>query len=137
PEETFVGEDGATYAFYSIAYDATGNVEPLKTEADATTSITVSTEDEGSLPERVTLTHPYPNPASTTMTVPFGLPTAAEAEIEVYDLLGRRVAQLATGDHAAGWHTLRWDVNRLASGVYILRLRADGVSETQRVTVVR
>ncbi|MEM6783237.1 MAG: T9SS type A sorting domain-containing protein [Bacteroidota bacterium] len=137
PEETFVGEDGSTYAFFSIAYDATGNAEPLKTVADASTTVAVAAENDPSLPERVTLTQPYPNPASSAMTVPFGLPSAGTAEIEVFDLLGRRVVQLATGDQAAGWHTLQWDVSRLASGVYVLRLRADGVSETRRVTVVR
>ncbi|MEL6445752.1 MAG: T9SS type A sorting domain-containing protein, partial [Bacteroidota bacterium] len=134
---TFVGRNGGSYAFYSIASDFAGNVEPPKTDAEATTTVVVSTEDDAGLPERVTLTQPYPNPASSAMTVPFGLPAAGKAEIEVFDLLGRRVAQLATGDQAAGWHTLRWDVSRLASGVYVLRLRADGVAETRRVTVVR
>ena len=44
--------------------------------------------------------------------------------LEVFDMVGRRVATLAEGSQAAGYHTATFDGRALASGAYIYRLRA-------------
>ncbi|MEO0858659.1 MAG: PA domain-containing protein [Bacteroidota bacterium] len=79
----------------------------------------------------------YPNPVSTTAQVGFTLPTAEQARVEVYDLLGRRVAVVAEGVRPAGTHTVTLDVTGLPSGVYVVRLATPSVALTERVTVVR
>ncbi|MEL6446112.1 MAG: T9SS type A sorting domain-containing protein [Bacteroidota bacterium] len=79
----------------------------------------------------------YPNPVSTTAQVDFSLPTAEEARVEVYDLLGRRVAVVAEGVRPAGTHTVTLDATGLPSGVYVVRLSTPSVALTERVTVVR
>jgi hypothetical protein len=53
--------------------------------------------------------------------------------LEVYDVLGRRVATLAEGRHGAGHHAVTWDADGLASGIYLCRLKAvpaEGSEET-------
>ncbi len=87
--------------------------------------------------EVLTLEAPHPNPLRSGATVSFMLPEAENATLELFDLLGRRVATLAEGPHAAGSHAARLDAAALPSGVYVLRLTAGGHSATQRVTVVR
>ncbi len=88
------------------------------------------------LPEEVRLTS-YPNPAGRRATVEYALPEAREVTLQVYDVLGRRVATLEQGRKKAGRHTARLETGRLSSGVYFGRLEAGGETRTQKITVVR
>ena len=86
----------------------------------------------------VGLSAPVPNPTAGTSRVRYTLAEAGAARLAVYDALGRRVAVLASGDHAAGPHAAPLDGARLAPGVYVVRLTADdGTAEAVRLTVVR
>ncbi|MEM1041281.1 MAG: S8 family serine peptidase [Bacteroidota bacterium] len=97
----------------------------------------VDTEAEGGVAEAVALAPSYPNPFASSTSVRYALPRPAEARLDVFDALGRRVATLAEGVQAAGDHEATWSADGLASGVYVLRLSAGGTVETQRVTLVR
>ncbi len=81
------------------------------------------------LPQKFALTALYPNPFNPVITAEVALPRAAELEVRVYDLLGREVAVLARGIHAAGHHRLTFDGSHNASGVYFLRVRVPGEME--------
>jgi poly(3-hydroxybutyrate) depolymerase len=75
----------------------------------------------------------YPNPFSDEVTVVFDLGAPSEATLEVFDVLGRRVAVVAEGVREAGTHEVRWagggaSGSRLASGLYVLRLTARPLS---------
>jgi endonuclease/exonuclease/phosphatase family metal-dependent hydrolase len=76
---------------------------------------------------------PSPFGLSTTLTVT--LARAAVVRLDVVDVLGRTVAVLLDGTLAAGDHPARLDGARLAPGVYVARLTADGRTATQ--TLVR
>lgn len=97
---------------------------------------TVSSEQDG---EAVAfgLDALYPNPTTGASTLGFSLPTAETVSVEVYDLLGRRVATAAEGAFAAGRHTIALATEGLAGGTYLVRLRAGQHVETTRLTVVR
>ena len=138
-EDVFVGEPDSSYAFYSIATDAAGNTEPAKTQGEASTGVVVAGEAASSLPAVLTLAAPFPNPvpASGALSLTFGLPSPGVADVRVFDVRGRELASLASGDRAAGWHTVRWDLRGVASGVYVVRVLADGEARTRTVTVVR
>lgn len=97
----------------------------------------VSNEAAGGAVERLALEASYPNPFASSTTLRYALPEAAEVRLEVFDALGRRVAVLAEGAHAAGPHAAMWDARGLASGVYVARLVSDGVVETRRLTLLR
>ncbi|WP_420455050.1 T9SS type A sorting domain-containing protein [Rubrivirga sp.] len=79
----------------------------------------------------------HPNPVGGRATVPFALAAAGPARVRVVDVLGREVAVLADGPHAAGEHSVGLDGGRLAAGVYVVVLDAGGQRATQTVTVVR
>ena len=78
----------------------------------------------------------YPNPAQSRATVRYALPDKQEATIRLYDVLGRQV-QTVLNKKQEGRHQRTLDVGALPSGVYFLRLRAGGETETQRLTVVQ
>ena len=75
------------------------------------------------LPSRVRLQQNYPNPFNPSTTIRFELPESDVVTLEVFDLLGRKVATLIdSGQFAAGSHSAVFDGARVASGVYIYRL---------------
>ena len=79
-----------------------------------------------------------PNPFSNRTEIRFTLPEAQDVTVEVYDLVGRRVALLADGQPmAAQAHRLPFEAADLASGTYLVVLRTPSHSEAQQITVVR
>lgn len=78
-----------------------------------------------------------PNPAPSGARLTFRLPDATSVRLAVYDALGREVAVLAEGPHAAGPHEVALDAHALAPGVYLARLTAGDRSATARLTVTR
>lgn len=79
----------------------------------------------------------FPSPAKNSASLEYTLPTATDVRIDVYDLLGRHVAAIGSGPQPAGWVDMRIDTSPWASGVYFVRLLADGQVYTRRLSVVR
>ena len=90
------------------------------------------------LPQGYLLSAPYPNPFSPRAVVPFEVPEAARVRLTLVDIFGREVAILLNRQVAAGTHEAVLDGGRLASGVYLVRLEAEGiVHATQKVLLLR
>ena len=85
----------------------------------------------------VTLEAPRPNPFRGRTELAFTLDAPADAALAVYDLLGREVARLADGPHAAGEHRVAFDATGLAAGVYVARLVTGEQAVVRRLTIVR
>ena len=79
----------------------------------------------------------YPNPFNPVTTIRYAVPEAGPVRLDVFDLLGRRVAVLVDGFRAAGSHTAVFDAARLPSGTYLYRLRAAGRVETRTMVLVK
>ena len=95
-------------------------------------------KDGGSeLPKSIVLRQNYPNPFNPTTIIRYELPQAAQVRLEVYDMAGRQVAELVSGQVAAGLHTVNFDASDLSSGVYMYRLQAGSTMLTRKLTVVK
>lgn len=112
----------------NATYTATFELVPSDT--------TVST-DGPALAPGVLLAQPSPNPARDRVAFAFMAPRAGDAQLEVYDLAGHRLATLASGHHAAGAHRVTWNASGTRPGVYLARLRVGAREETRRLVVVR
>jgi len=64
----------------------------------------------------------YPNPFNPTTTIAFFLPEAGDVTLEIYNLKGQLVKQLIDEKKSAGKHTIEWDGQNAASGIYLTRL---------------
>lgn len=86
-------------------------------------------DDFLTMKDGVTLSQNYPNPAinSTTIHVNF---TAAEAELRVYNVLGKLIEARPIVEK-----TIVLDVRSYEPGVYLYTLEADGEKLTRRMTV--
>ena len=83
-----------------------------------------------------------PNPLTRTSSLRLGLPTQASVEVVLFDVQGRLVRKLVTGELAAGFHELRWDGedgnrNRVGAGVYFCSISVNGKKVVRRAVVVR
>lgn len=79
----------------------------------------------------------YPNPFNPVTQIRFSLPESANVTLEVFDLLGRRVAILASEQLSAGIHHITFDASGLASGVYMYRLRAGSEIRIRKMTLIQ
>ena len=96
-----------------------------------------ATATEGSAAAVFALDAPAPNPARGAAALTYSLAEAGAARLSVVDLLGREVAVLAEGTLAAGRHEATVETQRLAPGVYVVRLSAGAQTATRRLIVVR
>lgn len=94
------------------------------------------------LPTHLVVHAPKPNPFNPQVTLSFELPRHTDVVVlEFFDVAGRRVRSLSASSLAPGAHEFTWNGaddsgQRLSSGLYFARLRADGEEVTHRVMMV-
>lgn len=120
-----------------IAIDKNNN-ESVSTQK-VNVDITTSSESFGmDVPTTFALRQNYPNPFNPSTTIKFDVPEQAHVKINVFDVMGRRVATLVDQNMSAGYHSIAFDASRLASGTYIYTFESDkGTRFTQRMTLVK
>lgn len=99
---------------------------------------TTSTEQKETLPMELALSQNFPNPFNPSTQIGYALPEQSVVRLDVYDVLGRRVASLINGEmQTAGRYTVSFDAASLASGVYIYRLTAGSQVITKRMLLIK
>ncbi len=89
------------------------------------------------LPRDYALSSAYPNPFNPTTTLTFSLPVDTEVSLSIYNLQGREVSTLISGYRDAGYHSVVWDANSYASGVYFVKMVAGEYVTTQKLMLVK
>ncbi len=89
------------------------------------------------LPEKFALFQNYPNPFNPTTTIRYSLPQATDVRIEIYNIIGQRVATLFDGNKQAGYHTVTWLADDYPSGVYFARLETRTRSESIKMVLLK
>jgi hypothetical protein len=91
------------------------------------------------LPKDYALAQNYPNPFNPTTIIQYDLPSPSLVRLEVFDMLGRKVASLVNATQSAGTHTytLRASAFSLSSGVYFYRLQAGEYAQTRKMVLVK
>ena len=79
-------------------------------------------------PERFEAFINYPNPFNASTEIHFMLPEAGDLTLEIFNILGEKIATLARGYYAAGSHSISWDATFQPSGVYFYKIKSAGWS---------
>jgi hypothetical protein len=134
---------GLQYMFQiQVTPDSTTSVARMTFLASATTGeilgVTGADEQKGPLlPTSYALAENYPNPFNPSTTVTFTVPTQSRVLVEVYNLLGQKVATLVNDIRTAGSHQTVW-MAQAPSGIYFCRMEAVGTdAPPQRFIQVR
>ncbi|MCH8558335.1 MAG: T9SS type A sorting domain-containing protein [Balneolia bacterium] len=97
-----------------------------------------SINDDMEVPSAITLEQNYPNPFNPTTNITFTLSENAPVTLEVYNVLGNRVATLVDGEmRTAGSHTVSFDAMNLSSGIYMYRLSTPSQSLTRTMSLIK
>ena len=88
-------------------------------------------------PSGYSLEQNYPNPFNPVTTVRYRLPVRGWVVLQIYDLVGRKVVTLVDGELAVGEHSVTWNAEGVASGVYLCRLVAGTFCQTKKVLLLK
>ncbi|HXX63313.1 MAG TPA: S8/S53 family peptidase [Bacteroidota bacterium] len=108
-----------------------------KLDVNASLGILTAVVASTSGPARFGLSQNYPNPFNPSTTIQYEIPSRAKVLLEVYNLLGQRVATLVNGDQQPGIHQVQFSASALASGVYFYRLRSGDFVQTRKLVLLR
>jgi alpha-tubulin suppressor-like RCC1 family protein len=98
----------------------------------------LSNESDPNLPQKVELGQNYPNPFNPSTTIQYGVPETGDVTLEVFNLLGRKVATLMNKENkSAGRYSVQFEAGRLASGLYLYRLKAGNTVITKKLTLIK
>ncbi|PEN05076.1 hypothetical protein CRI93_13740 [Longimonas halophila] len=127
-----------SYSFQMDELDAGTHTFRLRqSDLDGTTTLSDPIDVEIGLSSAYELAT-YPNPVRDQATVQFAVQESQPVTIEVYNTLGQRVRTLFQESVPADdTREITLDVNNLSSGLYIVRMRGESFSTTQKITVVR
>jgi flagellar hook assembly protein FlgD len=84
-----------------------------------------------------TLESNYPNPFNARTVINYQLPITADVRLQVYNLLGEKVATLVDAQQQAGYRSVVWDASEVSSGLYFYKLTAGDFTETKRMMLVK
>jgi len=94
-------------------------------------------DKEDHLPTLFALSQNYPNPFNPTTRIKYSLLKGCYVRLEVYNLLGQRVATLVDGKQAPGYKAATWDAKDMASGIYFYRLKADEFTAIKKMILLK
>ncbi len=122
-----ISSDGTLYisgldsTFYSIGNSTSVDIPPIVR----------------SVPSNYSLQPNYPNPFNPVTTISYRLPQVSQVTLEVYNIMGKRIATLVDGKRGKGEHKVKFDAGGLSSGIYIYRLKADDFSQSRRMLLIK
>jgi len=94
---------------------------------DGTSEFSDIVEVEVLPPKVFSLEQNYPNPFNPGTKIKFSLAADSKVTLTVFDVLGQEVANLISGNLAAGSHEIDFNASNINSGVYFYRIDATGV----------
>ena len=132
---------GARVMLFDLASLRQGAVVQATTDATGQFALPLAALGRPALSHDFVLGPNYPNPFNPSTLIPYELASSGYVRLEVFNLLGQRVATLVDGVQPAGAHRARWDGTdaagqAAAAGVYVYRLLVDGVQQTGRMVLV-
>jgi hypothetical protein len=94
-------------------------------------------ERSAQAPATYALYQNYPNPFNPTTHIHFTVAEPRLVSLEIYDVLGRKIAALVHEKKNAGSYTVQWDASSYPSGVYFYRIRAGSFAQTRKMVLIK
>ncbi len=94
-------------------------------------------------PNTYALYQNYPNPFNPSTTITYQLKEKGEVTLEVFDILGRRINSLVNnvvqspGNHTVTWNGVNSQGERVASGIYIYRLKSKDFISSKKMILLK
>jgi hypothetical protein len=89
------------------------------------------------IPATIALFSNYPNPFNSSTEIIFSVPSPMPVKLDIFNLMGQKVATLVDGHSDAGRHSVNWNASSLSSGIYFYKLTAGDKIITKRMTLLK
>ncbi len=145
-----VAYDGSQYKTIGLSFEFGGLVDgspPSTKEALAdsimhffgifATGVEDNVDKPLNIPRVYGLSQAYPNPCEGHAVIKYQIPQKSEIHLKIYDVSGRLVDVLVSGEVDPGYHHARLDTKSYVSGVYFYRLAAGNKTFTRKMVVVK
>ncbi|MCH8124180.1 MAG: T9SS type A sorting domain-containing protein [Bacteroidetes bacterium] len=119
---TATAPDGSTSEFSECFFAVTTDIER---------------DEDAEIPNEYELFQNYPNPFNPVTTIRFAISNREWVNVEVYNILGKRVATLVDGYVEAGEFNVEFNASELPSGIYIYRMTAGSFSMSKQLTLLK
>lgn len=94
-------------------------------------------QQQARIPDEVQLNDNYPNPFNPTTVIRYGVPEQSTVELNIYNVLGRKVRTLVNEQKSAGRYEVNFNGSGLASGMYIYRLKVGANVLTKKMMLIK
>jgi len=92
---------------------------------------------DASAPSSYDLSQNYPNPFNPSTIIAFQLPVNGFVSLEIYDLLGRKIATLVNEKKEAGRYSVKWDASKFSSGIYFCTIQAGVYRNIKKMVLMK
>jgi len=99
--------------------------------------VSVNENHSREAPKKFSLYQNFPNPFNPATKIEYEVAQRAYVRLAVYDVMGRKIAELANGMHLPGRYRVAFDGSDFPSGVYFIRFAAGKEVEVRKITLVR
>ncbi|MHB8579240.1 MAG: T9SS type A sorting domain-containing protein [Ignavibacteriaceae bacterium] len=135
PNNPYVGNwpnDPGYYSLVTSKYWALLNFQNTK-------AVGISSKDlKNGIPDKFSLEQNYPNPFNPSTTIRFDLTKQSNVSLKIYNVVGQVVSTLINNQtFNAGYHSIQWNANSFASGVYFYRLEANGIAAAKKMIFLK
>ncbi len=93
--------------------------------------------DNNKIPDKIKLFSNYPNPFNPTTTIEYEIPNHNLIQLNVYNLIGEKIATLVNGYKIAGNYSVEFDGSNLSSGIYVYVLKVGQISYTKKMVLLK
>ena len=102
----------------------------------------LSSENELNIPDVFALHQNYPNPFNPVTTIRYDVPEQSNVRVEIYNVIGQKVAELVNRSHQPGFYAVNWDGTNmtgslLGSGMYFYKIEADQFAAVKKLLLVK
>jgi hypothetical protein len=94
-------------------------------------------ENDNTMPQQFALEQNYPNPFNPSTAIRIAVPRLSRVTVDIYDILGQKIATVANRDFEPGYHNLLWNCQNCAAGIYFVQMRTEGFVQTRKMLVVK
>ena len=94
-------------------------------------------DGKSAIPTSFSLSQNYPNPFNPTTTISFALPSRSFVSLKVFDVLGRELSTVVSGELQAGTYNRQWSAENMSSGVYFYRIQSGSFAAVKKMLLLK
>jgi hypothetical protein len=128
--------DGQTY-YWRVRGWSLGGWGPFSETRMVHVIISSVSEQRPGVPETFALEQNHPNPFNPSTKIGFSVPRETQARLEVYNMLGQKVATVLDEHMEPGYYTVTFDASTMPSGVYLYRLVTSSGSLVRKMILMK